>query len=174
MDMMQLCVNLNQQNATSVANKKGHIARACRSEPRDMKGVHTQLSQVPRQQKSSSGMHQITSSEEHVADIVHIHAVSQELPKSYETNITVNGIPLQMEIDTGAPVSIISESGTWENKLKQPTLKGDSKTRNTEWRNNGISDFNFQHFSYRNPFYPCITAGKRYTRALKCWKPGYL
>ena len=58
----------------------------------------------------------------YVADIVHIHAVSQELPKSYKTNLTVNGIPLQMEIDTGAAVSIISES-TWENKLKQPTLK---------------------------------------------------
>ena len=87
-----------------------------------MKGAHTQLSQVPRQQKSSSGMHQITSSEEHVADIVHIHAVSQGLPKSYKTNVTVNGIPLQMKIDTGAAVSIISES-TWKNKLKQPTLK---------------------------------------------------
>ena len=71
-----------------------------------MKGAPTESSQISRQQKSSSGMHQITPSEEHVADIVHIHAVSQNLPKSYKANIKVNDIPLEMEIDTGAAVNI--------------------------------------------------------------------
>ena len=41
-------------------------------------------------------------------------------------------------------------------------------------RNNGISEFQLSAFFIQNSFYPCVTAGNRYTCALKCWKPGYL
>ena len=103
--------------------KTGHIARACRSEKRDTtaRGSQPQSGQPP-QQKSSSGMHQVTPSE--VAAIVHIHTVSQRksLPKSYKANISVNGTTLEMEIDTGAAVSVVSET-TWEQKLNKPNLR---------------------------------------------------
>ena len=91
----------------------GHIAKACRSE---------KTTGQTQQHKSSSGMHQVTPTE--VADIVHINSVTQRksLPKSYKANMSVNGIPLEMEIDTGAAVSIVSEA-TWEQKLNKPTLK---------------------------------------------------
>ena len=36
--------------------------------------------------------------------------------------MSVNGISLEMEIDTGAAVSIVSEA-TWEQQLNKPTLK---------------------------------------------------
>ena len=41
-------------------------------------------------------------------------------------------------------------------------------------QNNGIREFQLSAFFIQNPFYPCVTAGKCYTRALKCWKPDYL
>ena len=101
-------------------DKVGHIAKACRSETHTQgQGSQPQPGQT-QQQKGSTGMHQVTPGE--VADIVHIHTVSQSLPKSYKVNMCVNGTPLEMEIDTGAAVSIVSES-TWEKHLKKPALK---------------------------------------------------
>ena len=100
----------------------GHIAKACRSEKREKtRGSPPQPGQT-QQHKSSSGMHQVTPTE--VADIVRINSVPQRksLPKSYKANMSVNEIPLEMEIDTGAAVSIVSEA-TWEQKLNKPTLK---------------------------------------------------
>ena len=67
-------------------------------------------------------MHQVTPTE--VADIVYIQTISQRksFPKSHKANMSVNGIPLEMEIDTGTAVSIVSEA-TWEQQLNKPTLK---------------------------------------------------
>ena len=67
-------------------------------------------------------MHQVTPTK--VADIVHIRTVSQRksFPMGYKSNMSVNGIPLEMEIDTGAAVSIVSEA-TWKQQLNKPTLK---------------------------------------------------
>ena len=73
-----------------------------------------------KHKRGSSGMHQITPGE--VADIVHIHTISENLPKSYKANMKVNGVPLEMEIGTGAAVSIVSEA-TWEEKFNKLTLK---------------------------------------------------
>ena len=104
------------RNATChKCNKKGHIAKACRSE-----GQRLRQSGQTKHKRGSSGMHQITPGE--VADIVHIHTISDSLPKSYKVNMKVNGVPLEMEIDTGAAVSIVSEA-TWEGKLNKPTLR---------------------------------------------------
>ena len=96
-------------------NKKGHIAKACKSE-----GQRPVQSGRTKHKRGSNGMHQITSGE--VANIVHIHTISESLPKSYKANMKVNGVPLEMEIDTGAAVSIVSEA-TWVEKLNKPTLK---------------------------------------------------
>ena len=103
--------------------KTGHIAKACRSEKQEKttRGSPPQPGQA-QQHKSSSGMHQVTPTK--VADIVHINSVPQRksLPKSHKANMSVNGILLEMEIDTGTAVSIVSEA-TWEQKLSKPTLK---------------------------------------------------
>ena len=61
-------------------------------------------------------MHQITPGE--MADIVYIHTISENLLELQ----MVNGVPLEMKIDTGAAVSIVSEA-TWEGKLNKPILK---------------------------------------------------
>ena len=65
-------------------------------------------------------MHQITPGE--MADIVHIHTISESLRKSYKANIKVKGVLLELEIDIGAALSIVSEA-TWVEKLNEPTLK---------------------------------------------------
>lgn len=63
-------------------------------------------------------MHQIILSE--VAGIVHIHTVSQHLPKSHKASTHKcewnYSCTLEMKIDIGAAVSIEGES-TWENNL---------------------------------------------------------
>ena len=48
--------------------------------------------------------------------------MSSEIPKSYKVLTKVNDIPITMELDTGAGVSIISEQ-TWSDKLKSPHLQ---------------------------------------------------
>ena len=102
--------------------KKGHIAKACKSEGQRpvQSGQQPVQSGQTKHKRGSNGMHQITSGE--VADIVHIHTISESLPKSYIANMKVNGVPLEMEIDTRAAVSIVSEA-TWVEKLNKHTLK---------------------------------------------------
>ena len=55
-------------------NKNGHIAKAYRSEGQQL----MQSGQI-KHKRGSSGMHQITPDE--VADIVHIHTISDDLPE---------------------------------------------------------------------------------------------
>ena len=43
-----------------------------------------------------------------VVDVVHIHTISESLPKSYK--MKVNGVPTRNGKDTGAAVSIVSEA----------------------------------------------------------------
>ena len=54
-------------------NKKGHIAKACKSE-----GQQPMQPGQTKRNRGSNGMHQITPGE--VADIVHIHTISDSLP----------------------------------------------------------------------------------------------
>ena len=69
-----------------------------------------QLGQT-KYKRGTSGIHQTTPGE--VADIVYIHTILDSLPKSYKVNMKVKSVILEMEIDTGAAVSIVSEA-TWE------------------------------------------------------------
>lgn len=59
---------------------------------------------------------------EDIADIVRVHAVSPSVPKSYKVSLEINKIPLTMELDTGASVSLVSEA-TWADKLNKPQLQ---------------------------------------------------
>jgi len=57
-----------------------------------------------------------------VADLVHIYTVGKGLPSSYKVIMEINKQPSEMELDTGAAVSIIRES-TWKQKLLEPPLQ---------------------------------------------------
>ena len=60
--------------------------------------------------------------EESPADIVHVHSVSESVPESFKISVEVNGIPITMELDTGAAVSLVSEA-TWSEQLHRPKLE---------------------------------------------------
>ena len=65
------------------------------------------------------------SRQSEIADIVHVNTVSPKIPKRYKRLTEINGIPITMELDTGAGVTIISEQ-TWSAKLKRPKLQTSS------------------------------------------------
>lgn len=79
--------------------KRGHLARACRGgrgRPRSARGGRANL---------------ISHSDEMPEGEDVIRSVNSEGPsKPYKVTLIVNGKPLEMEIDTGAAVSIISKS----------------------------------------------------------------
>ena len=56
------------------------------------------------------------------ADIIHVHTTSPHTPKSYKVLTTINSIPVTMELDTRAGVTIVSET-TWAEKLTNQTSK---------------------------------------------------
>jgi len=62
------------------------------------------------------------SSQSEPADIVHVDTASPHIPKSYNVLTMINNIPVTMELDTGAGVTIISEK-TWAEKLNKPELQ---------------------------------------------------
>ena len=65
-------------------------------------------------------MRQVTdNSGEQVAGIVTIYTVTEGLSGSYKVIMEVNKQPIEMELDTGAIVSLVSEI-TWR---QQPVLK---------------------------------------------------
>jgi len=47
-----------------------------------------------------------------IADIIHVHTTSPHIPRSYKVLTTINSIPVTMELDTGAGVTIVNET-TW-------------------------------------------------------------
>ena len=68
-------------------------------------------------------MRQVTDdSKEDVPDVVHVHTVTEGLPGSYKVILGVNKQPIEMELDTGAIVSLISEA-TWR-ELHKPVYTG--------------------------------------------------
>ena len=112
--------------------KVGHIARACKT-PAAPSQPQPSFRQSHSQGQGSRGRgrgrptraHQVEVSEEaqqDVADIVRVHAVSPSAPKSYKVSLEVNKIPITMELDTGASVSLVSEA-TWSDKLSKPQLQ---------------------------------------------------
>ena len=58
---------------------------------------------------------------EDIADIMRVHAVSPSAPRSYKVSLEINKIPITMELDMGASVSLVSEA-TWADKLNKPQL----------------------------------------------------
>ena len=103
-------------------HKLGHLARACHS-PQPVKKDHgNSTRQMTASQPSKGQVRQVTDdSKEEVPDIVHVHTVREGLPGSYKVMLEVNKQPIEMELDTGAIVSLISEA-TWR-ELHKPALE---------------------------------------------------
>ena len=112
-------------------HKTGHITKAClttdvskqtrRKVPSDQ---NTPQKQQLRKKATTAHQTELESSsklQSEVVDIVHVHTVSPDIPRSYKVVTQINDIPITMELDTGAGVSIVSEQ-TWSDKLKQSKL----------------------------------------------------
>ena len=106
-------------------HKTGHIAKACLTGVSKQRGQndhqHMKQRQQPRKEVTTNQVGQENSSQSEIADIVHVNTMSPEIPKSYKVLTEINGIPITMELDTGAGVIIVSEQ-TWSGKLKRPML----------------------------------------------------
>ena len=90
-------------------HKVGHLARACyrpvqpRRQDQRVNGQHTgQSNKGHVRQVSNNPSKQVT-------DIVTIYTVTEGLPRSYKVIMEVNKQPIEMELDTGAIVSLVSE-----------------------------------------------------------------
>ena len=116
-------------------HETGHIAKACvtmESSKQATRRANTQNEhqntnrrQQQHHKKKSANTQQIvqeSSSDSEIVDIVHVHTMSSEIPKSYKVLTKVNDIPITMELDIGAGVSIVCEQ-TWSDKLKSPHLQ---------------------------------------------------
>jgi len=76
-------------------------------------------------QKQKAGMHNVEeglSPKPEIADILHVHTTSPHIPRSNKVLTTINSIPVTLELDTGAGVTIVSET-TWPEKLNKPDLQ---------------------------------------------------
>ena len=106
-------------------HKTGHIAKACLTGVSKQRAQndhqHMKQRQQPRKKVTTNQVRQESSSQSEIADIVHVNTMSPEIPKSYKVLTEINGIPITMELDTGAGVTIVSEQ-TWSGKLKRPKL----------------------------------------------------
>ena len=107
--------------------KTGHIAKVCRSKPMD-NSSRTAYSQNKRSDRTNT-VEVTAPSETPMSTSFSTHPLSTDSPSSYTMfsvisrskpimlSVTVNGRPLDMELDTGASVSIISED-TFNSVLK--------------------------------------------------------
>jgi len=109
--------------------KVGHIAKACKSKgPYRTQKPNPGNRQKPERNQSVHSIEEKVNDdssltrEESPADIVHVHSVSESVPESFKIPVEVNGIPITMELDTGAAVSLVSEA-TWSEQLHRPKLE---------------------------------------------------
>ena len=91
-------------------NKMGHIAPVCYSKKKSQSAQPGHNSQ-PRPTGSSRTYYLETDQVSNSVDDLHLFAIEAS-PKSkpIRCEVTVEGVPLTMEVDTGAEVSIISEA----------------------------------------------------------------
>ncbi|XP_058872250.1 uncharacterized protein K02A2.6-like [Acipenser ruthenus] len=109
-------------------NKKGHIAKVCRSknQPRQHRGGWQP--KMPKATHSLEG--EVDEDEPEVVYSMH-QAKTEKVEPIYVT-VKAQGEELQMEVDTGASFTVISEStyrGTWHGKQLPPLSKSAIKLR---------------------------------------------
>lgn len=86
--------------------KLGHLARVCRSGGRGRRGSRPYQ---PRGRQSWVDTHGYLGDQQGVEDLWEVLTAGPQV-KPYRTTLNINGTPVTMEIDTGAAVTLISES----------------------------------------------------------------
>ena len=94
----RICANSRTKNVT-IATKKGHIAKVCRAKKR---------LQQDKRKPDIKGTHKLTEDED--AKEYAMYHCQTEGSNSMVVNLLVNKAELPMEVDTGATLSIISET----------------------------------------------------------------
>ena len=113
----QLCKN---------CKKKGHIAKVCRKAPASAESMSRTKHKKNTRNKSVNSVEKEPSPSEADASssdsLFTIYMTENSSVPSIVVTPTVNGIPLKMELDTGASISIISEK-TWKDLFHSEKLK---------------------------------------------------
>ena len=110
----------HKETVCNICGKKGHIARACRSKDKDPQPKSSEQNQPqPSEQDQPKPMEQSqpqgntnTVTQEAVQADDDIYEMFPLRGKRYDpiyATVTMNSTPVQMEIDTGATLSVISE-----------------------------------------------------------------
>ena len=106
-------------------HKTGHIAKACQTRESTHKQIKQPLKSLSQKSQTTKAPMNIFEEsplfQSEPADIVHVDTASPHIPKSYKVLTTINNIPVTMELDTGAGVTIVSEK-TWAEKLNSKTV----------------------------------------------------
>ena len=82
-------------------NKKGHLARVCRSQKF--------ASRNGKVSGAGAQAHQLTSADPGSEEEQPLHRLEQHKASPIKVNVQVNGVPVSMELDTGAAVSVMSQ-----------------------------------------------------------------
>ena len=124
-----LATQCKHKDATCYScKKKGHFARVCRSKPQ------SQLSQKPKNTgKVDKSTHYMVDDPASDSESTHeLFTISESRTNSFQLDVTLNRVPLRMELDTGASVSILNED-TYKSIQQQsyiaPLVKTSNKLR---------------------------------------------
>ena len=99
-------------------SRQGHIAKMCQSKDA---GKRVDLVEDGAQAHSSSSDPEVDDCSLLLSNIKVVNSKPRSFRKGILVKVLVGNIPLEMELDTGASVSLISE-GTWKRVLKAPPL----------------------------------------------------
>ncbi|KAL5488914.1 hypothetical protein EMCRGX_G017932 [Ephydatia muelleri] len=105
----------HKESECHTCGKKGHISRVCRS-----KGKTGGNSKPPKGQNAK------VVQDEEESSVINLSKVSGQKVEPFMVSVLVDGKALEMEVDTGASVSRISErtfKTHWRKEDKRPTLK---------------------------------------------------
>ena len=108
-------------------SKKGHIARACHSTAQLPQQQTSGMRKPPGQQPNSRHTHQIAVDPENASDMsdsYEMFNLSGTQGKPYFVNVQLNNCDLEMEVDTGASLSIMSEQTYHSFLMANPVMLG--------------------------------------------------
>lgn len=115
-----------------VCRQVGHVARACKSKPRENSGSQRKKMEKSKPKKKVYSLQKDESDDESGEDDVHqlyaIYKCNSVKPIMIEP--VVEGSPLRMELDTGAAVSVVPQF-VFEERLSHLVLKESSKKLKT-------------------------------------------
>ena len=104
----------HKETECHICGKRGHISRVCRS-----KGKTRGNSKTPKDQKAK-----VVEAEEE-SFVINMSKAGGQKVDPFMVTVLVDGKSLEMEVDTGASISLISERTLkthWRKEDKQPTL----------------------------------------------------